>query len=366
MGAIDNFLKRWGYAKLDRYGLVLTPDDRVISMRPAVLDDGLGAKIVGWTEDDLAAMELEKWAGAAPAKKKPKKIIPPASLHALPPAPPPQAARTIAPAAPATPVAPTVVASAPPAPAPAPRPLPGVAPAPAFVSAPTPAPVVAADKEPGEDEWEWEIAVARARAAAEEVEQARMDLVGAAAVVASAVIPRKTNPGMPAVSAVPPPKVAAWTKPEPLPAWPQTEPFNEAWHDKSEISPQVMSPLAKKLAADRRTPAKPLPVARPLPLPAEKPQPIVRAEQKTVIPVPQLPTVADPRLVRPAPYTPSQPKRMARGTGAPQARNEETTKIQMAPQRPAHHDKTSPYIELPSEVKPSGFAHTKRVAAKQR
>lgn len=363
MGAIDNFLKRWGYAKLDRYGLVLTPDDRVISMRPAVLDDGLGAKIVGWTEDDLAAMELEKWAGAAPAKKKPKKIVAPQSLHKLPPAPP-QAARTIAPAAPVVPavvepapvIAAPVIAAPAPAPKPAQRPLPGVAPASANVSAPTPAPVVAAAEEPGEDEWEWEIAVARARAAAEEVEQARMDLVGASAVVASAVIPRKTTPGMPAVQ---PPRVASWTKPEPLPAWPQTEPFNESWNDRSEVAPKVMSPLEKKLAADRRTPAKPLPVARSLPLPA------VRAEQKTVIPVPQLPTVADPRLVRPAPHTPSQPKRMARGTGAPQARNEETVKIQMQVQ-PAHHDKTSPYIELPSEVKPSGFAHTKRVAAKQR
>ena len=65
MGAIDNFLKRRGYAKLDRYGLVLTPDDRVLSTRPAVLDDGLGSKIVGWVDGDLAAMELEKWGPAA-------------------------------------------------------------------------------------------------------------------------------------------------------------------------------------------------------------------------------------------------------------------------------------------------------------
>lgn len=63
MGAIDNFLRRWGFAKLDRYGLILTPDDRVISMRPAVLDDGVGGKIVGWLEGDLAAMELDRWGG---------------------------------------------------------------------------------------------------------------------------------------------------------------------------------------------------------------------------------------------------------------------------------------------------------------
>src|SRR5262245_57306957 len=119
MGAIDNFLRRFGYAKLDRYGLIRTPDDRVISMRPAVLDDGLGAKIVGWTDDDLAAMELEHW--GAPRRATAKPIAAPASLHKLPPAPPPQAARVIAPAAPIAPVAAPVAA-------PVSRPFPGVAP----------------------------------------------------------------------------------------------------------------------------------------------------------------------------------------------------------------------------------------------
>ena len=42
MGAIDDFMRRRGWVKLDKYGLVLTPDDRVLSTRPAVLDDGLG------------------------------------------------------------------------------------------------------------------------------------------------------------------------------------------------------------------------------------------------------------------------------------------------------------------------------------
>lgn len=217
--------------------------------------------------------------------------------------------------------------------------------------------------------------MARARAAADEVEQARVDLLGASAVIASAVIQRKTTPGFAAVVA---PKAESWAKPEPLPAWPKTEPYNEAWHDRSEVAPKVLSPLEKKLLADRRTPAKPLPVAKAQPEP--QPEPVPRkpvlplpastlpakaAEQRaTVIPVPHLPTAADPRLVRPAPHTPSQPQprgRMARGTGAPGMRSEETLKIQTV----ANDDRTSPYIELPSEVKPSGFAHTKRVAAKQ-
>src|SRR5690606_3917305 len=86
MGAIEKFLKRWGYARLDRYGLVLTPEDRVLATRPAILDDGLGGKIVGWLEGDLAAMELEHWGASKPKKK--KVISAPASLHQLPPAPP--------------------------------------------------------------------------------------------------------------------------------------------------------------------------------------------------------------------------------------------------------------------------------------
>ena len=67
-------------------------------------------------------------------------------------------------------------------------------------------------------------------------------------------------------------------------------------------------------------------------------------------------------LVTEASYTPSQPRgRMAHGTGV--SNREDTVRTFAAP--PANVDKTSPYIELPNEVKPSGFAHTKRVAAKQ-
>ena len=66
MGAIDNLLERMGYVKLDRYGLLLTPEGRILSSRPAVLDDGLGGRIVGWDEGDLAAMELDRWAPARP------------------------------------------------------------------------------------------------------------------------------------------------------------------------------------------------------------------------------------------------------------------------------------------------------------
>lgn len=349
MGAIDNFLKRWGYAKLDRYGLVLTPEDRVISNRPAVLDDGLGGKIVGWTEDDLAAMELDKWRSP---KGPPKKIVAPPSLHKLPPAPPPTP-RAPTPAV-ATPVVVPVaapIAVAPVAAAPAKRPLPGVAPviAPTPIPAPVPAPapVVAADEEPGEDEWEWEIAMARARAAADETEATRADLAGAAAK-ASWAIPRKTNPGFAAAATSK--SAAKAPEPEPLPPWPGTEPYNETWADKSEVAPQVMSVLQKKLAVQRTTPPKgATQVASP---------------RATVIPVPTLPTASDPRSVRPA-VSSIQSRRVARGTDSP-PRLEDTVQTMLQPAPVVHDDRTSPYITLPNEVKPSGYAHTKRVASKQR
>src|SRR5687768_3195264 len=107
MPAIDTLLKRLGFVRLDRYGLVLTPEGRIMSLRPAVLDDGLGGRIVGWTDGDLAAMELQKWEPARPAPK--------------------------------TAVA-TRVAVAPP-------------------PIPTPKPIVAEAAQVEEDDWEWEIAL---------------------------------------------------------------------------------------------------------------------------------------------------------------------------------------------------------------
>ncbi|HTL32346.1 MAG TPA: hypothetical protein VL326_04450 [Kofleriaceae bacterium] len=294
MGALDNFLRRFGYAKLDRYGLMLTGDDRVLSTRPAVLDDGLGGKIVGWTDDDLAAMELEH-IGVPKAKAPAKPIAAPASLHVLPPAPPPMpiAAKVVAPAA--------KVASAPKLPG-----MPPVAVAPiaqppvvqAPVIAPEP-PKVADEPAEGEDEWEWDIMMAKARAAAEEVQQAAAMI----ATAATAPTKRKTSPGM--------------------------------------VSPSVR--------------AKTEPPVRSMPKPVAAIEP-----RKTVIPVPTLQGSAKPSDLKP--YTPSAPpRRLPRGTQQPL--NEDTVQTQIAP---SNDDHTSPYVTLPSEVKPVGYAHTKRVAAKQR
>lgn len=355
MGAIERFLERWGYARLEQYGLVKTPDGRILSTRPAVLNDGLNGKIVGWLEGDLAAMELERWGEAprAPAKTVAgKKIISQRAASTTSPPPLPG-------------VAPAPVALAPAAPAP--RPLPGVAPAPILVAqAPAPAPIaipaprpvpiisapapVVAEAPPvEEDEWEWEIAMARARAAADQVEQA----VVASSFTKPAQVarPRRTAQGM----AIP--------KPEPLPAWPKTEElerFRDEWTEVSDPQPRVMSPLEKTLAVARSTPSSGV-KAVPSRLPAPTPGPL--PARSTIIPVPSLPT-ARPADLKPAFSSAQAPRRLARGTGTgANGRIDDTVQTQPAP--PAN-DTTSPYITMPSEVKPVGYAHTKRVAAKQR
>jgi hypothetical protein len=301
MGAIENFLRRFGYAKLDRFGLLLTGDGRVLTNRPHILDDGLGGKIVGWTDDDLAAMELEHWGAPKPEPAKRvagKKVIqPPPRPVARPTVPTPVVTAPVV-AAPVV-AAPVTAAPAPVVAAPAPK-LPGVAPAPVIVA--PPAPVVAEEEPVEDDEWEWTIAMARARAAAEEVQQAAVSIPKAAsaprapassyvsrALAASAPVKRKTSPGMPAVRA-------------------KTEP------------PVAASPLPKLV------------------------------ERKTVIPVPSLALNGQSPL-----------RRAPRGTGPILDYT-----VRTKPSPPANDDNTSPYVTLPSEVKPVGHAHTKRVAAKVR
>ena len=323
MGAIENFLRRFGYAKLDRFGLILTGDGRVLTNRPHILDDGLGGKIVGWTDDDLAAMELEHWGAPKPEPAKRvagKKVIqPPPRPVARPTVPTPVVTAAPAPVVAAPAVAAPVVAAPAPAKLPGVAPMLVVAPPPGFAAAAAPvvvpapavvaAPIVAEEEPVEDDEWEWTIAMARARAAAEEVQQAAVSIPKAAsaprapassaprapassyvsrALAASAPVKRKTSPGMPAVRA-------------------KTEP------------PVAAAPLPKLV------------------------------ERKTVIPIPSLALNGQSPL-----------RRAPRGTGPIL---EDTVRTQPAP--PANDD-TSPYVTLPSEVKPIGLAHTKRVAAKVR
>src|SRR5215831_19179029 len=63
MPAIQHLLRRWGFVKLHKYGLELTADGRVLSTRPAVLDDGTGGRIVGWQDGDVSIWKLSRWSG---------------------------------------------------------------------------------------------------------------------------------------------------------------------------------------------------------------------------------------------------------------------------------------------------------------
>jgi hypothetical protein len=257
MAAIDSLLKRFGFVKLARYGLVLTPEGRIMSLRPAVLEDGLGGRIVGWPDGDLAAMELQEWEPARPA---------PASAVA------------------------TRLAVAP-------RLMP--MPKPAIVIAPA-APAVAPAPQVDEDDWEWEIALARARVAAEESE-----------MVAAPQVRRAR------LDTIPPPaaKLAVVTIPvkavEPMPDWPKTEPITT-------ITVVAEAPLARE---PKRTqplavvalPPKPVVVSMPTPAPARP-----GTAPPTIIPIPRLPSIKD-RMAQIQPVVSSRPSaprtRLAKGTG---------------------------------------------------
>jgi hypothetical protein len=225
-------------------------------------------------------------------------------------------------------------------------------PVPAPVTIPVPAPVpvpvakaapVAASAPEGEDEWEWEIAMARARAAAEDVQTA------AASVATSftAPSPRKATTQFAkgsAPHAIPPM--------DPMTTWPGTDPLGAAFSDVTREAPTtIMSPAAKTLAVARtearRTPA----------------QGTAKTPPRTAIPIPSMPVAVRPTDIRPV--TASR-TRIARGTLAQRepANSDGDTTVIGKPAFPDDH--TVPYVTMPAEVKPTGYAHTKRVAAKHR
>jgi hypothetical protein len=128
-------------------------------------------------------------------------------------------------------------------------------------------------------------------------------------------------------------------KTDPMVSWPKTEELRPGWNDVTSESPtpQVLSPQHKSLLVAKSS----VPRATP---------------GSTVIPVPALPVAARPSDVRPQPAART---RVARGTGG-----EDTVQTLAAP---ANDDCTSPYVTLPPEVKqPTGYAGTRRVAAKHR
>jgi len=81
MGFRNKLLERLGFVRLREYGLILTPDHRIVASRGVALDDGYGACVVGWRDGDLAAAELMPW-GASRSAPRTK------ALPAPPPEPP--------------------------------------------------------------------------------------------------------------------------------------------------------------------------------------------------------------------------------------------------------------------------------------
>ena len=334
MAAIDNLMKKLGFVKISQYGLVLTPEGRLLSMRPAVLDDGFGGRIVGWQDGDLAAAELERWEPARPAS--PQAVAnrvaaarPPVPTRPLPgvraPAPPAPTPATPASAAPVAAIVREhvmpIVAIAAPAPVAAARPALNVA----------PAPVVE------EDDWEWTIAIARARAAAEEVEDS---------VVAARAPQRRMR-----ADTVPPPVVAA--KPDPIAtdSWPKTEPLGEIDYN-DYTSPVAEVVRVVRLAQPAPVPPSLTPVATPTSVRVAPPTP------STVIPIPRLPTTANasPRssamtpVVRqtlPTPILPTPPRRFAKGTAPVLPQSTSSEKPPVSPPAPAVSEYTVPNFTLP-------------------
>lgn len=61
MRTIDKLLSRFGYVKLDTFGLALASDGRVRSTHRDLHVDGSGDPVVGWLDDDVAVADLPAW-----------------------------------------------------------------------------------------------------------------------------------------------------------------------------------------------------------------------------------------------------------------------------------------------------------------
>lgn len=346
MAAIETLMKRFGFVRLSKYGLVLTPEGRIMSLRPEVLDDGMGGKIVGWRDRDLAAAELARFEMPAAIKAVAGVVATPAPKAIR--VSPPVAASTISPLVPAPrAVAIPVPLASPTDAAPAMPSIPKLPPAPPITRpfyrdvAPEPSVAVAPTPEPEEDEWEWEIALARARAVEDVI--ARPSRRMRADTVPPAISAAKTDLGIALPKKPSAPKfIEAKTLPmagaskDPMGSgeWPKTEPlgsidYNDQTNPMSEVVRVVRLHQAAKPSA--KIPAK-----------NDTPHPRVFARAPspaTVIPVPKLPRV-EGRAIEPVVRT-----RFPSATPVP-ARTERTTArpfiVPPPPVRPAEDDKTSP------------------------
>jgi hypothetical protein len=214
-------MKRLGFVRLADYGLVLTPEDRVQSTRPHVLEDAMGSPIVGWLEGDLAVAELPPFGSAAPKHAK-QFTIPSAALIASLSAPA----------------------------------------LPKFIDPAENAEPRATEPEPGTD-WEWELALARARAAADESESA-------AATLAMSPAP------MPVAVPVPVPVPLAKSPfAKPIVATPAQAPAVRV----APVAPTVVQPVKAEVVPFRRLQPTPTDPANPATEPGFK----VKPQQPNVI-----------------------------------------------------------------------------------
>jgi hypothetical protein len=281
MAVLQDLLRRLGFVKLGRYGLTVTADDRIVSTRPAVLDDGAGQRVVGWRDDDLAMAELAPWHPALEGAQ-----------HAARRA---QFSATQPPRLPGV-AAPRVAAVLPVA-----RPMISQPSSPAQIAAPVapadgmPVAAVAPEAVVDEDDWEWSIALARARVAADET----------------------TAPLVPLPPVMAPPMAAPSLFAQSTPASP--------------LPPRAKTPSAPPPPV-LPAPAMPAPpmYAQPAPLGSSTPPPA------TVIPVPRLPSIRDAEragrfepvvrtTIGPAPAPP--PGRLAKGTAPIGSDTEETPAV---------------------------------------
>ena len=359
MAAIENLMKRWGFVRLSRYGLVLTPEGRIMSLRPEVLDDGTGGKIVGWRDRDLAAAELARFEVPAAA---PAVATPVASASKTIRVSPPVAASTISPLV----AAPRAVAVAVPLASPtlAARSIPAI-PKPPAPPITRPFLAVAPVAEPEEDEWEWEIALARARAVEDViVRPSRPSRRLRANTVPPAISAAKTDLGIALPKQASMPKFieaktlpmptlnngggaglssqrAAGAAKDPMSSgeWPKTEPlgtidYNDQTNPMSEVVRVVRLHQAAKPAA--KIPAKDTP----------HPRVFVRAPSPTtVIPVPKLPRITNQKI------EPVVRTRFPSATPVPARTTQRPFIAPPPPVRPAEDDKTSPgMLSIPAQV----------------
>jgi hypothetical protein len=321
MPAIHHLLRRWGFVKLKSYGLELTADGRILSTRPAVLDDGTGGRIVGWQDGDVSIWKLSRWSG-------PPRLGP--EVASLTPAAPVPAAR---------PAIPAPSEASPPAGA-----------APSRSSARVIPADVACEPTVDEDDWEWTIALARARVAVEETEAARPPAV--ASRPAPPAVPPSDRPTL---------RSSATADLAASGDWRETDTADTAEasaYEDYRVSRHLLPRIVAEVALPRTT------------------------TPSTVIPVPALPTVDATRCARLEPVVRTAPSsvqvnRWAKGTGpvdpptppaTPRTRSTATPGTRpaaMPPTRPAAMivEDTNPSFPVGEHTTPGVAPATRRTKA---